>query len=91
MDESSLMGNLKDHGILDFSHHLTGDQLALFVFLIVQRAIVSVLGSSEYAARLLPLLCGIAALFMFARLVGALLSAAGRDRGPGAIRAFRMT
>jgi uncharacterized membrane protein len=69
LDESSLLGNLKDRPILDFSHHLTGDQLAPYGFLIIERAILRLLGSSQYAARLLPVLCGIAAVFLFARLV----------------------
>src|SRR5271156_5776906 len=57
MDESSLWGNLAHKPILDFSAPMTGDQLAPLGFLIVQRALMSILGVSRYAARLLPLLC----------------------------------
>ena len=53
MDEASLWGNLAGKPIFDFSEPLTGDQLAPLGFLIAQRALMSVLGVSRYAARLL--------------------------------------
>ena len=71
LDEGSLFGNLNGKPILDFSTPLTGDQLAPFGFLIAERALLSVLGSSRGVARLVPLICGIAALFLFARLARA--------------------
>src|SRR5262249_51571346 len=55
LDEMSLAGNLVGKRILDFSEHLTGDQLAPVGFLIVQRAIARLLGDSNFALRLLPL------------------------------------
>jgi hypothetical protein len=68
MDESSLWGNLIHKPILDFSEQLEGDQLAPFGFLIAQRALISVLGVSTYASRILPLVSGITALFLFRHL-----------------------
>ena len=68
MDEGSLWGNLAYKPIFDFSEPLKGDQLAPLAFLIAQRALMSVLGVSKYAARLLPLGCGLISLFLFARL-----------------------
>ncbi len=68
MDEGSLFTNLKDKPILDFSQPLTGDQLAPFGFLIAERLLLSVLGTSRYVARFIPWCCGIASLFLFARL-----------------------
>jgi hypothetical protein len=65
LDEGSLAANVVNKGPLDFSEPLTGDQLAPFGFLIVVRTVVSVLGSSPYVTRLLPLVCGILALFAF--------------------------
>src|SRR5437762_11919874 len=62
LDELSLAGNLVKQRILDFSTPLTNDQLAPFGFLIVQRAIVHVLGESNFALRLVPLAAGIMAL-----------------------------
>jgi hypothetical protein len=60
--------------ILDFSEGLKGDQLAPFGFLIAERAIMALLGTSRYVARFLPLCCGLIALCMFARLAQRLLS-----------------
>ncbi|MGO9463610.1 MAG: hypothetical protein ACLQVF_05535 [Isosphaeraceae bacterium] len=73
LDEASLAANAFDQAPLDFSQPLTGDQLAPFGFLIVVRAVVSILGPSPYVTRLLPLACGIAALFAFAVLARRLL------------------
>jgi hypothetical protein len=74
LDESSLFGNLKDMPILDFSGGLAGDQLAPIGFLIAERAVIALLGTSRYVARLLPLCCGLIALYMFWRLAQRLLS-----------------
>ena len=73
MDEASLWGNLAGKPILDFSEPLAGDQLAPLGFLIAQRALMSVLGTSRYASRLLPLACGLISLFLFARLARRIL------------------
>ncbi len=73
LDEASLAANAFDQAPLDFSQPLTGDQLAPFGFLIVVRAVVSILGPSPYVTRLLPLACGNAALFAFAVLARRIL------------------
>jgi hypothetical protein len=73
MDEGSLAGNVVDKRPLDFSEPLTGDQLAPFGFLIVVRAVVSILGRSPYVTRLLPLVCGILALVAFTVLARRIL------------------
>jgi hypothetical protein len=77
LDEGSLRVSLSGVSILDFSRPLASDQLAPFGFLIVERAVIAVLGESAYAARLVPLVCGIAALGLFQRLVQRLLSRSG--------------
>ena len=74
MDEASLWGNLAHKPILDFSEPIRGDQLAPLGFLILERALLSVLGVSRYASRLLPLLCGVGSIFMFARVAHRLLA-----------------
>ena len=74
MDEASLWANLAHKPILDFSEPMTGDQLAPVGFLIAQRAIMSVFGVLKYAARLLPLACGLISVFLFARLARRLLA-----------------
>jgi len=73
MDEGSLAANVVDRRPLDFSERLTGDQLAPFGFLIVVRAVVSILGPSSYVTRLLPLVCGILALVAFTVLARRIL------------------
>src|SRR5262245_38829821 len=49
LDEMSLTANVVDKPILDFSTHLSNDQLAPFGFLIVQRAIARLVGDSNFA------------------------------------------
>jgi uncharacterized membrane protein len=74
MDESSLWGNLAGMPILDFSAGLTGDQLAPIGFLIAERALMALVGTSQYASRFLPLSCGLIALCLFSSLARRLLS-----------------
>ncbi len=68
LDEMSLKGNIVDKSILDFSETLTNDQLAPLGFLIVQRALVSLLGDSNFVMRLVPLIAGIGSLYLFSIL-----------------------
>ncbi len=68
LDEGSLLGNILGKRVLDFSEYLSGDQLAPFGFLIIQRVIVGWFGDSGYVTRFVPLVCGIAALRLFRSL-----------------------
>jgi uncharacterized membrane protein len=68
LDELSLKGNIVDKAVFDFSENLTNDQLAPFGFLIVQRALVRLLGDSNFVMRLVPMIAGILSLFLFAIL-----------------------
>ena len=68
LDELSLTGNIVGRPVLDFSESLTSDQLAPFGFLIIQRALVRILGDSNFAMRLVPLIAGILALYLFSLL-----------------------
>lgn len=52
------------------------DQVAPRGFLLVERLAVIALGPGELALRLFPFLCGIAGLFLFRRLAGAILDGA---------------
>jgi hypothetical protein len=74
MDEASLSANLAGKPILEFSDGLSSDQLAPMGFLIAERAIMALLGSSRYVARFLPLCFGLIALCLFRRLAQRLLS-----------------
>jgi len=76
-DEMALWGNIAGKPILDFSQPLAGDQLAPLGFLMAQRALVSVLGTSRYVARLIPLASGLVALGLFSRLARRMLSRRG--------------
>ncbi len=73
MDESFLWGNIKNTRITDFAP-LGGNQLAPHAFLMVERILVTIFGATRYAARLLPLACGIASLYLFAAVAGRILS-----------------
>ena len=68
MDEGVLYDNLKGVPIFDFSNHLKGDQLAPFGFLIIERLMVRLWVNSRYVVRILPLVCGIASLWVFKSL-----------------------
>jgi hypothetical protein len=68
LDELSLAGNIVGKPVLDFSESLANDQLAPFGFLIIQRALVRILGDSNFAMRLVPFIAGILALYLFSLL-----------------------
>ena len=68
-DEAALMLNVVErHGYPDLLQPLTRLQVAPIGFLAAQLTVVRHLGTSEYAVRLVPLLAGLAALLLFARL-----------------------
>jgi len=73
MDEGSLWGNLAGKRAFDFAEPLRGDQLAPIGFLIAQRALMAVMGTSTLASRLIPLICAIAGLFLFWRVTARIL------------------
>jgi hypothetical protein len=68
MDEGSLLGNIIGTSVFDFSAHFSGDQLAPIGFLIIERTVVGLLGSSGYVTRFVPLLCGVGSLWLFRTL-----------------------
>jgi hypothetical protein len=73
MDEGSLLGNLQGRAPFDFTGPLSSDQLAPPGFLAAERFLIGLFGASPYVTRLIPLMCGLAALFLFRRLVERLL------------------
>ena len=64
MDEGSLLKNLVGLPIFDFSTTLTEYQLAPPGFLVVERTMVRLPVPTVRAARLIPLLCGVASMFL---------------------------
>jgi hypothetical protein len=64
-DERSLWGNIAGLPIHEFSSELSADQLAPFGFMILERAVVALLGVFRPIGRLFPLVSGLTALFLF--------------------------
>ena len=64
-DEASLALNIMQRSFLGLTQPLDDNQGAPLLFLWLQKGIITIFGSSEYALRLLPLLCGIISLFVF--------------------------
>lgn len=73
VDEAALARNIIERPMTALFGGLDYAQVAPPGFLLIQKAMVAALGSSEYALRLFPLLCGIGGLVIFARLAGNIL------------------
>jgi hypothetical protein len=73
LDESLLSLNILNRGFAGLLKPLSYDQAAPDVFLLVEKAATTLFGSSEYALRLFPLLCGLASVPLFAILARSLL------------------
>ncbi len=65
MDESSLLENLMKLPVFDFHTTLTEYQLAPPAFLVLERLAVRLPANVVMAARLFPLVCGVASMFLF--------------------------
>jgi hypothetical protein len=65
MDEASLLANLEKLPVFDFRTVLTEYQLAPPAFLVLERLMVRLPWNNVPEARLLPLVCGIASMFLF--------------------------
>lgn len=78
LDELAVADNLLRRPLaLLLTEPLADGQVAPPGFLIVSRALVVAFGSSEYALRLLPLLCSLVALPLFGKIATRLLPPAG--------------
>lgn len=78
LDEATLTSSILSRdfaGLLD--QPLDYSQCAPIGFLYIERLFVLLLGSDEWVLRLFPLICGVAALFLFAWLCHKLLSPVG--------------
>jgi hypothetical protein len=67
MDEGALLRNLEGRSIFDLTTPLTENQLAPPGFLVVARTIVRLPGNHVQGARLIPLVCSIASMFLMRR------------------------
>ncbi len=68
LDESSLSLNIIHRSPAELLKPLDYHQGAPILFLLLQKGIVAILGSSELALRLVPLFCGFVSIFLFASL-----------------------
>ncbi len=73
-DESFLCVNFINRSYAQLLLPLDYHQVAPILFLWIERAIVQLLGFSEYALRLFPFVCSIASLFLFRRVAEKLLT-----------------
>jgi hypothetical protein len=77
LDESFLALNIVNRSFDELWRPLDYGQAAPLGFLFVERLAVDLLGTSEYALRLFPLLCGIGSVLIFWRLACRLLPPIG--------------
>lgn len=80
LDESMLALNILDRPLTGLTGRLSFDQAAPPGFLVIEKCFTELFGSSEYALRLFPLLCGLASLPLFAALARRIL-----DRYPAVL------
>lgn len=78
LDEQSIRDNIRFKTIAEMFGPMGNHQLAPPGFLVVERLLFRVFGDSDYALRLMPLACGIAALFLTVKVARAFLD-------PGAV------
>jgi hypothetical protein len=72
-DEAMVVQNILGRSYADLLRPLDLDQVAPFGFLLLEKVAVGLLGGTEYALRLVPLLCGIASLLLFYRVARSFL------------------
>lgn len=65
LDEAFLALNLTSRSYAELLSPLANHQIAPIGFLLIERFFIEMLGKSEYALRLFPLLCGLASLLLF--------------------------
>ena len=75
LDEAALARNIVDRAPRHLLQPLDYAQVAPAGFLLIEKAVVSLLGNTEWGLRLFPLLCGLAALLIFRRLAARVLPA----------------
>ena len=74
-DEARIALNLIEKNFIGVTGSLNYDQTAPPGFMLFEKLFISVLGISEYALRLFPLLCGILSVFLFYKIIKKTLSA----------------
>jgi uncharacterized membrane protein len=75
VDEAALVLNIRSHTAPQLLGTLDYDQAAPPLFMLAERALLKAFGGSEFSLRLLPLVCGVAAVVLFALLARRVLPA----------------
>lgn len=73
LDEANLARNIAERSLGDLTQPLHYEQFAPLVFLWLSKINALLLGNTEYALRLLPLLAGLAAIFIFYKITTRLI------------------
>lgn len=76
LDEAMVALNLRDRSFSELLQPLDYDVLAPYGFLCIEKLAAELLGYTEYALRLYPLIAGVAALFLFYRLANKVIGKA---------------
>ncbi len=76
-DEASLALNIVNRTFAGLTQPLDYEQGAPILFLFIEKAAITVLGSKDYILRLFPLIAGVAAVYVFYRISRAQLGGAG--------------
>jgi len=74
LDEAALARNIIDRSVAQLFRPLDYAQVAPIGFLLVEKGVSLLFGTSEYALRAFPLACGIASIFLFWRLAERVVS-----------------
>jgi len=77
LDEALLSLNILERSFSGLLSPLSYPQWAPVGYLLVEKFLVVLLGGSEYVLRLFPLLCGVASIVLFSRLVRRILDPLG--------------
>jgi hypothetical protein len=69
VDEADLVNNILERSFLELTRPLSYSQHAPIGFLLVEKGVSLLLGTSEYILRIFPLIAGVVSLYLFWRLV----------------------
>jgi hypothetical protein len=78
LDEALIVRSVLDRGFAGLLQPLEFGQTAPYGFLVLERLAVTLLGTGEYALRLVPLLAGLGALYLFPAVARRYVSAPAR-------------
>jgi hypothetical protein len=83
IDEAALARSIIDQPLSRLARGLDYAQVAPIGFLTAEKAAVAILGTSEYALRAFPLICGLLSLWLFSRIATRVLDGWGTQYAVG--------